>query len=587
MLLSPSELDYLGKVKVTELPGRPRIYNRTHEKDVTKRVGFIHRKQDRFTFTVRFIYENTTSAGKIYRKWRTLNTLSATIKDGRLNLFFSGHMFNNKFFTGVSNITRQPFMVTLGFMDEDLEMLKLINSELEQLLIRNKITADADFSDLNKIEENILKVAYPSWIPQKYKTSYYLRDEYRYTLPPVFATDILRMSSYKEVANLLFTSNDTALEKQFLSDPAKFLTPEALFILMLGKKRVGSQALEATLEKLFSRNETALMRDPEGSYEPNLYETQLSKLTFKDLMSLRSLTKLLTVEQRQLLLEDAISSKKIMADFILSAVKHYNRVKPNLKANPNLLLDELEGLEEGLNWEAISRVLYECGSSLFEKAASEERPVIYQVRQMVVDSPHWRIPATWDNTEVIPKLHTDFYCGVNLPVGKPEGEKEAENSYFRKKDPNIYTIPLQIYTTEQFRKTYYYSVVKRLGLQRVLFDTSLQFSHDEYELFLKELLSDAEKTLKKAKYDVTPGNVALHLALVHTLTFSAKMLRFKGFVTPKAYKLLSDGHSMYSVLHILRQRISIETAKDYVGLPETWLRAVFEPNSSEDESIAF
>lgn len=574
--LSPPDPSFIGKVKISNLPqAKDSLGLRSNEVD-GKRLAFVHRKQDRFTFTIRYLYANKGKTGKTYHKWRTLNVFSAVLSEkGKLNLFFSGHSVGGpKFYSsGVLNFNRNAFLVSAIYNDSNNLMNTLISQEIEALYTRMGLSAGA-FSEGDRTL-NLLKLTYPGWDATLYKKN---RSSYvdRYTKPPLFAADIFRLKNPKEIANLLFEKNDIMLEKEFLSDSSKFMNTQIILFLMLAKKRITPAQKQALLFKLWEKPGSSTMTEEVINSLGTSNDEEYSELTFKEMMLLRSLLKVINEEYREALIEAFIKPVTTGDLSIVRGILNlYRKTKPELSKDLNKRIIFNSSLfNQTITWKRISTAL--------EANLTESTIDSFKTHHQTVESLIKEIASTGYVTfnEQVGIATIDFgspklFGNVPFPTINMSG-----NSVRRALTPERLLIDVAFLNISTPQRTYIYSVAKKVGVEHSLNQksNSLKLTAEQYLSLLVGVMNDGETVLEKHKIPVTKDNLLVYTVLV----FYYHKVLANGTIPAKTLKLIAMGFDPATSIYIEENKITLRDARTVKGLPLTWIQDMFAPIKQKD-----
>jgi hypothetical protein len=565
MITLPEDF-HLGLQKVEGLPTLS-LGLRTNEDEGHGRVGFINRKQDRFTFSIRYYYAGVTRQGKRWGKWQNLNAFSATLKNGRLNLFMIGNLRGRVKFVKVRNITRQPYLIQKAFHSADSSVDEFLQKEFDLLYKRNNLQSVFS-ADKSFFRSEIMKACYPAWHELHYKEITQLN---KMPIPPLFVTDIMREPTIELAIKRLTTDMELQLQKSILKDRSEPLTNEDLWILAVSKKRL------TELQRIGLLSKTEPTDSKKGNFnfiqsdEKN--NLMYSLLTADDLAQARNLLKPLP--------QDSIFSvvKSGDPESLLNAVNFWRANKTIFKIESLKLTPE-----NNLDWRGIAVNIKTLQAKTYPTSTEQEQKAIEDLLRglhgnssglfKITESKNYRSRKM--ETVLTGSISDRYYHSRCLPL-----------NIVQSTDESYYVLPFA--SNMDITKSTYFSILKQLDLrsnqQGGTSGGPIHLSTENYHSFLNELVNVAKKELTKYHLETSPENISLYVSSLHTLTHAEKLDRFNGILPAKWFNLTRKGLSPFSALLFLEKRVAIKEAINFVDVPDSWVLQAFGLEDSAQEEI--
>lgn len=528
----------LGLTKVENLP-KLGLAARSHEDAKRSRVAFLNRKQDRFTFSVRFYYSNENNDGKKWGKWQTLNAFSATLKNGRLNLFLIGSILRNRKYPKVVNITRQPYLLYNAYADSKLEVLAFLQKEFTELYERNGLKSPFSTDEKAFVHE-LLNACYPAWNNFTGENGPVLAPT-KFAIPPLFVTDIMREQSFETALDRLLTPQEVSLRILLKSAPEAHLNPLALWMLALTRKRLEEGQRIELVKASVIQSEYMVPFD--------------SEITADHLAQARSITKPF---DKDIIFSIAESSNNKTA--LQGTLDAWRNHKNLIRESGKTIQFDLAQTPNP-KWINLFNSVQNLKREIFNKDQEVHKAEVKNKVDLLISSGYFQKRSY--NETVHTNIHDRYDSGSSLPY---RAEKKDQSETFTINFPE-----------ETMRKSYYFEVLTHLGLHvRKENETTVVLRPVDYALFLDELRSRSIAALTKAKISPTEDMIALHLAAIHIFNNSPRMRRFKGHVPPKWFTLTRKGLSPYGALYFTEKRTANKSAVGFAGIPDTWIERAFE-----------
>lgn len=555
----------LGLQKVEGLPIMS-LALRTNENVDRGRVGFINRKQDRFTFSIRYYYDGVTTQGKRWGKWQTLNAFSATLKNGRLNLFMIGNLMGRVKFPKVRNITRQPYLIKKAFGSSDMGIIEFLQSEFDLLYTRNKMPSVFS-TNKNQLISEVVKACYPAW----YFIHYEPTGPYsKIPIPPLFATDIMREPTIELALDRLTTEKEPLLKKAILDSPHETLTSENIWKLAVSKKRLTEKQ---RMDLLFSLQSATNYGNDDFSLLSTKNDKTCSVITADDLAQARNLLKPLSQDQMFSITSSPANQET------LNAVVKWRENKAVFKAMSLQLT-----LTKEPTWGHIHAEIKKLQVKTYPLGSKDEREAIKGLLEGLSATSGGLLKPTETfyrgKVATLDSFIDERYNSRNgLPIDVTESSSMGSNSieYYN------FGLPYNVDIT----KSTYFTILKELGLRTNRTDGSMQLSVQDYNKFVITLIETAKNHLTKYRIEPTSENISLYVASLQALTHSQRLACFKGMLPPKWFSLTRKGLSPFSALFFLEKRVSIKAAIDFVDVPKSWVMQAFGVNPEVSEMDPF
>jgi len=559
MITTPEDFN-LG---FTKLEGFPKDFSPVlAAEDIDRgRVGFINRKQDRFTFSARYFHKGETTTGKFWGKWRTYNAFSATIKNGRLNLFVVGTVGGKLKFPQVVNITRQPYLLGKAF-NQNPHIMGFLQKEFASLYSRNNLQPIFT-SDEGVFIEELVQACYPAWYTVK-RNIIKSNPMAQIPIPPLFATDIMREPTIESAVERLTSKTEPKLKEIIVAEPEKFLTVDTIWMLALSRKRLPEEERIKLLHNLSLPMDKSFLDT--GELPSN------TKLTADDIAQARSLLKTLSTTQFLSVLSEPLSET-----LIRTCASDWKLNKVNFK-KAGLTLTQ----PENADWSTISKAIKKLTIKAYPTADKELQSSIHELLRKLHDNSNGVFKPLVLKSEAVnlrSSIH-DRYDSSTPMSSRPSSAYMA---------PNLKLISYSLLFPTEFdvTKSTYYSILSKLNLNKARKDggQSISLSGADYYNFLEGLLEEATTSLEKYHIESTPENVALYVSSLHALTHSYLLRRFHGVLPPKWFNLIRKGAPPFNALLCLEKRISVKTAVSFNDVPPSWTLQAF--GVEEDYNNAF
>lgn len=516
-----------------------------------KRHFYVNRKQDRFTLSARYCETGTTPQGKIWRKWRTLFSFSATLRQpesassANLNIFYGGVVYGVKR-TTVINVTRNTALVLNNW---PTPLIEIAFDEIKDLYARNGKTIPDDVDELIESvgrRENyntiITSLAYPLYSSTK------LGQEFP-TIPSS-VTQLFRAETVKDFCDYLKISQDSSLSA-YVENNFSLLTKETLFMLM------------STIGNLDDENRFALVNHIQANTKDKVIKVANEKAFFTPVDSswyLNEHTATLRGVLRKASKDTTLAL--FQSDFNEKDFSDLKIVLNKLKTNKKLSVKvSLKG-EEPKNITEFVKVLKSKVNAIHEDASSVQ---------------HWEILKRLSELCDDKYLSFDNEGNLKIEVGQhkyPVVIKQNKFSSAFSTGPHLNQLNKKGDLWGIIRRTKYMPFTNTVNERKPrIFDENnpkVVFETTAYLDLLNRLEQHAFETLTKHKMPITKENAALVIATVFAYNNFA-LQKAKGVVPRKYFSLIKLGIDPELVFLFLEHRVSIENAKTLHTLPKQWI----------------
>lgn len=538
----------------------------TGENYSSERRSFINRKVDRFTYTTRYLYQGKTKAGKTWSKWRTLQALSVTVKNGKVNIFLVGNAGRKAKFLQVVNISRQTYLVNqiTGQLDNPTKVLFM--KEVKSLLTRTEHVLADSFNVTDVPAQALRAIIYPTWD----YVQVYNPDLDRHIFPPAFATQAMRSNSFAEALTFLTSHKELQLIKFLTKNPTCLKNDKVLLFLMLSRKKVSEDFRLKTISSLMKPVIQVRSSEPEFGLKAQLsYILSINSFSAADLASVKGLLNCMTVEQRERVLQSepfgSLSSVANIWNVNKYAIKNFNKTYSFKSNNFN-------------NWAEVFVLLQAeiDNISYGNDDKNEVVPELDLVLQNLALLPNLVVKRTHTNKKRLsPKLPKVYNSVLVNCIPLLDFDKN-----------NMRTLVKTSIVIPDDKNTLMRKILKELNIHygknfdpplRALysFDT-WHFTDAEYLSFLKAIQVKAKQDLETNNVPVTQENLGAYLAMfmiVHSN--SLPFLKFKGQIPRKWFTLMRRDASFLQALVFVDKRVSLKVAEGFIGMPDSWTLKVF------------
>lgn len=523
----------------------------TKEDSGQKRHFYVNRKQDRFTLSARYCETGTTPKGKIWRKWRTLFSFSATLRQPdsavspNLNIFYGGVVYGVKR-TTVINVTRNVGLVLNNW---PTPLIEIAFDEIKDLYTRNNKTIP---KEVNELIENvgqresynaiITALAYPLYNSSK------LGQEFP-TIPSSI-TQLFRAQNIEEFCDFLKIQKESPLQS-YLEHNFSSITKETLFMLMSTVGNLDNENRFLLAKHIQSQTETKIIKpfNEKAFFTPadSIWYLNEYAATLRGILRKASTTTTVTFFRNDFTEKDLRDLKTVLNK--LKTNKKLS-VKVSLKdEEPTTVVDFVQALNVKLN-------------DINEEANSVQ---------------HWEI------LKRLSELCDDKYLSFDN-----EGQLKiaiAEHSYpvITKQHKNSSLFSTSTYLNQLNKKGDLWSILRQTKFmpftnaanerKQRIFDDVIQrvvFGTTAYLDLLNRLEQYASETLTKNKMPVTKENIALVIATIFVYNTMA-LRKAKGVIPRKYFTLIKRSINPELAFLFLHHRVSVATAETLHTLPKQWI----------------
>lgn len=519
------------------------------KEDTTRdRHHFVNRKQDRFTISTRFYSRGVNHLNNKWEKWRTLYSLSFTlkipagvkVKEPRLNIFYTGYAFGS-FSNGVKNITRSP-ITYLNSLVSNSDFTELLISELQDLY-RRTTGKPCDIS-VSTLEDDLKRLAYPSFK--------YLQEDFSGKKEiPLFAADVLRNKDAVSFSRALFTK-DKEVAVEFLNH-TDTLSVKKLGFLLMSRSIINDKE---RFEKIVLGSFIPLQKQERWQYRQLSFVDK--NMSYDDLLIMRRFLKYLPREARM----NVLLSLSHHSDLLLQ-LKAWNNDKSVINGIDYTFIKSWDDVYTSID-DALGRikekregdVSLDDISKLLSKIFGEE----------FVENKNFRNETTSFQMGVSYYTINEFQQSIKLPVR------------WGWIDPNSLVVSIiqsDIYTP-------YKPIMEQKKSPK---SPSIDLSYSAFYYLYSKLQEQAIIDLEKHKMDPNEKNVRSYIDILLHTSFEYGFARYKGKIPSPFYRLQKIGMSKKRMLFMLKYKVPVYNALEMNDVPFDWLPKMIGLKEEHDTSF--